>query len=284
VKLIVQNQDLASSSSSSRSQAAARLAPLRGGLRDSIQRLYAEEAGFSTFWRGNGTNVLRVLPTYGTRFWLYHRCENALPASLANGDVRRLCAGALAGSGALLLTHPLDTVRTRLAASRLHVGRGAYTGPSDCLRFTWRHEGVRGLYAGCLISLLEIAPYTAICFASYEGAKHRFSEQSGGSSVVGKLMSGLLGGVLASTFCYPLDTVRRQLMLEGSKGFDARYQRSGLSCIAQLWRAGGAIRFYRGWSITLCKSVPTVAITFVVNDFLQESLRPLQRWRGGERI
>ena len=39
----------------------------------------------------------------------------------------------------------------------------------DCVCQTWRRGGVAGLYAGCLASMLEIAPYTAIAFTSYEG-------------------------------------------------------------------------------------------------------------------
>merc|ERR1712048_85987 len=124
-------------------------------------------------WRGNGVNVARVLPTYAARFWLFRRCDDVLKLFVGQDDMRRLCAGGLAGSGALLLTHPLDTVRTRLASARVFADEVAYTGPLDVLRSTVRSEGVRGLYAGCIVSLFEIAPYSAIAFAGYEGAKMR---------------------------------------------------------------------------------------------------------------
>lgn len=279
VKLVLQNQELAA--------ARGRQAPL-SGLVDALRRLPHEEGGIASLWRGNGTNVLRVLPTYASRFWLYGQCERALPQSLQQPDVRRLCAGALAGAGALLVTHPLDTVRTRLAAARLGLGGGqAYAGPADCLRETWRREGVRGLYAGCAMSLVEIAPYTAVAFAGYEGVKQRLCRKEGGhASMPARLVAGLVSGITATTLCYPLDTMRRQLMLEGSRGFEARYCRSAAHCLVQLWREGGVPRFYRGWTATVLKSAPSVAITFTVRDWLLEGInlasfiQAKHRWTG----
>jgi len=190
------------------------------------------------------------------------------PAHL-QADARRLCAGALAGAGALLLTHPLDTMRTRLAASRVFADELAYRGLIDCCTATWRQEGIRGFYAGCAVSLLEIAPYTAISFAGYEGLKQRLRHTKHGRKFA-QPFAGLVSGAVATTVCYPLDTLRRQLMLEGARGYEARYERSFIKCCTILWLEGGLKRFYRGWSVTLLKSVPTIAITFVVNDSLKE--------------
>ena len=62
-----------------------------------------------------------------------------------------------------------------------HPGIGILAPPSqDCFLSAWRKGGVRGLYAGCFASMLEIAPYSAIVFTSYEGgrsqklARHHF--------------------------------------------------------------------------------------------------------------
>lgn len=172
------------------------------------------------------------------------------------------------------MTHPLDIVRTRLASARLFEGEAFYQGASDCLRRTWSAAGVRGLYAGCGVSLLEIAPYTAIAFAGYEGAKQRLEhlDTSSLNSAMLKILAGLSSGASATMMCYPLDTVRRQLMLDGALGFDARYRGSVVHCLRSLWQQGGVWRFYRGLSVTLLKSVPSVAITFLSNDWLREAL------------
>jgi solute carrier family 25 (mitochondrial folate transporter), member 32 len=47
--------------------------------------------------------------------------------------------------------------------------RGAhYDGVIDCVKRTWRHEGVYGFYKGCLPNALRVAPGAAITFYSYE--------------------------------------------------------------------------------------------------------------------
>ena len=90
--------------------------------------------------------------------------------------------------------------------------------------------------------------------------------------------SGLCSGVAATTMCYPLDTVRRQLMLDGALGFDSRYQGSIFQCCRYLWSQGGILPFYRGWTVTLMKSVPSVSITFLTKDILLSEMRKWS-WR-----
>lgn len=181
----------------------------------------------------------------------------------------------MAGVGALLLTHPLDTVRTRLAAARIFADELSYRGFMDCVRQTWHRGGVAGLYVGCLASMLEIAPYTAIAFTSYEGLKQRLlpgTTTQSSSIWCRRVFAGLCSGVAATTFCYPLDTVRRQLMLDGALGFDSRYNGSIWQCCRYLWSQGGILPFYRGWTVTLMKSVPSVSITFLTKDMLLSEL------------
>ncbi|CAJ1381517.1 unnamed protein product [Effrenium voratum] len=141
----------------------------------------------------------------------------------------------------------------------------------DCLRRTWRSGGISGLYAGYVASMLEIAPYTAIAFTSYEGVKQRL--QGHLPPWAAKICAGVCSGCAATGVCYPLDTVRRQLMLDGALGFDCRYHGSIVRCCRSLCSQGGLVQFYKGWSVTMLKSVPTVTITFFTKDFLLTKLR-----------
>lgn len=265
VKLVLQNQQL--------SVGHAAELPVRN-LVHGMNQLLQEPMGFAGLWRGNLSNVMRVLPTYGARFWLFTYFDSAL-SWVPQSDTRRFISGGLAGVGALLLTHPLDTVRTRLAAARIFADEVSYIGFMDCVSQTWGSRGVAGLYAGCLASMLEIAPYTAIAFTSYEGLKQRLMVPGAAGSPLWcrQVFAGLCSGVAATTMCYPLDTVRRQLMLDGALGFDSRYQGSILRCCKYLWSQGVVLPFYRGWSVTLLKSVPSVSITFLTKDLLLAEMR-----------
>eukprot|EP00435_Cladocopium_sp_Y103_P027607 s69_g6.t2 len=244
VKLVLQNQQL--------SVGHAKEVPVRN-LLHGMTMLLQEPMGFAGLWRGNLSNVMRVVPTYGARFWLFTYFDSRL-VFVAQNDTRHFISGGLAGVGALLLTHPLDgagwdeiqslgtpfkrnswifvkdTVRTRLAAARIFADELSYRGFMDCVRQTWHRGGICGLYVGCLASMLEIAPYTAIAFTSYEGLKQRLLPGTTASSSIWcrRVFAGLCSGVAATTFCYPLDTVRRQLMLDGALGFDSRYSGSAI--------------------------------------------------------
>eukprot|EP00955_Chlamydomonas_euryale_P111498 366070-Chlamydomonas_euryale.AAC.9 len=79
---------------------------------------------------------------------------------------RRLTAGACAGMTATALTHPLDTVRLRLA-----LPGHPYPSASGAFLAIARNEGLAALYKGLVPTLLGVAPYAALNFASYDMMK-----------------------------------------------------------------------------------------------------------------
>ena len=82
--------------------------------------------------------------------------------------------GALAGMTGTALTHPLDTIRLRLA-----LPNHGYTGISNAFVTVARVEGVGALYKGLIPTLAGIAPYAAINFASYDMAKKLYYGENG---------------------------------------------------------------------------------------------------------
>eukprot|EP01043_Picozoa_sp_COSAG02_P022637 COSAG02_NODE_1182_length_14021_cov_4.502442_11_plen_326_part_00 len=270
--------------------------PYRGVV-DALARIPREQ-GVAAFWRGNLTNISRVVPTYALRFMFFdqfrkltsigHDSSKPLPLS------RQMAAGALSGSVTMLCTFPLDLLRTRMSAEVTAAGAPrVYRGMYSSARRIVQAQGVSGLYQGIGISLFEIAPYLAISFGGYEYLKERLprpagSDVEGGAgrmTVLGlwsKLGCGWLAGLSASLTCYPADTVKRQMMLSGSAATVTaasnsttapRVAESVGACVARMYRAGGMQIFYRGCLINAVNSGPAAAITFVVNDLLRELLK-----------
>eukprot|EP01052_Picozoa_sp_SAG31_P038776 SAG31_NODE_5245_length_2652_cov_2.870008_2_plen_184_part_00 len=132
--------------------------PYRGTM-DALMRL-PQEQGPLAYWRGNLTNCLRVVPTYALRFALFGQYRQLVSQKLEPGLARELATGALAGGTTLMVTYPLDLLRTRLSAS---VEARSPTGIVQLSRSIVEQNGPIGLYRGVWISLLEITPYTAIC-------------------------------------------------------------------------------------------------------------------------
>lgn len=67
--------------------------------------------------RGNGTNVVRIVPYSASQFAAYEYCKTLLmaPGETELDTPRRLTAGAIAGIVSVVCTYPLDIVRTRLS-------------------------------------------------------------------------------------------------------------------------------------------------------------------------
>jgi Mitochondrial carrier protein len=108
--------------------------------------LVTKEEGPLALWKGNGANVLRVIPVYGLKF-----AFNDTFKSMVAGPTKKklttselLWVGTLAGLFQTILTYPLETVRTRLSLGA-EQGGVHYKGIGDCFKQMVKTEGVSGL-------------------------------------------------------------------------------------------------------------------------------------------
>ncbi|KAL4451675.1 hypothetical protein ABPG75_007337 [Micractinium tetrahymenae] len=92
-------------------------------LGPTLSHIYRTE-GLPGLFRGNGASVLRIVPYAAVHYWAYEHYRRLLVSAGALGAQEHrgpplldLLAGAAAGGSAVLLTYPLDLVRTRLAYS-----------------------------------------------------------------------------------------------------------------------------------------------------------------------
>lgn len=93
------------------------------GIVPSLVKIWKEE-GFLGYYKGNGTNVLRIVPYMAVQFAAYEEYKKLL--GISDGEhspIWRLCAGAMAGITSVTVTYPLDLVRTRLSAQLEGVNR-----------------------------------------------------------------------------------------------------------------------------------------------------------------
>ena len=275
--------------------------PFSGPI-DCLVRIPREQ-GFASLWRGNVPNLLRIVPTYGLRFTFLDYFQAAAAYGAPTGQPlslpRQMASGGLSGFATILVTYPLDLARTRMSAEL--DGRASVT---RTMRTVWQHEGFRGLYRGLLVSALEISPYLAISLGGYEYVKQRIPEDQ--SSPYTKLAAAWATGLVGSLTCFPIDTVKRRIMLDGAPNFEASAAsgrlksramatasgteslmvakgtvgtaRGAWGYVVGMYREGGVRIFYRGGLVNALKSAPAVAITFVTNDFLKDLLK--SEWGG----
>lgn len=253
IKLLFQVQAVPSSGTSSTAYT---------GVWQAASKILREE-GILAFWKGNGTNIIRIFPYSAAQLAANDQYKRLV--ATAEGDLtvpRRLFAGACAGMTATALTHPLDTVRLRLA-----LPNSGYNGMSHAFVSMARNEGIMSLYKGLIPTLVGIAPYAAMNFATYDMMKRWFYESTGTSqNPIANLGLGGISGTIAASACYPLDTIRRRMQMKG------QVYKNQLDAFKTIWAKEGAVGFYRGWSANTIKVVPQNAIRFVSYEFLKSML------------
>lgn len=122
-------------------------------------------------YRGNGANVLRLIPEVMLKFGIHDQLRIICGASAADPAQlplsSRIAAASLTGLFRTTLFHPLSVIRTRLTAdSRPNVSR--YRGIYGCFRDTWQLERLRGLYSGFSLAAVLPMPYLTVCFVTYD--------------------------------------------------------------------------------------------------------------------
>jgi len=82
-------------------------------------------------------------------------------------------AGTVGGIGAVLVGHPLDTIKVRLQTSRT----GGEMSMLSCARMTMREEGIRGFWKGMQSPLAGEGFFNAVQFLTYGASKRFLLEQ-----------------------------------------------------------------------------------------------------------
>jgi hypothetical protein len=233
--------------------------------------------GVLALWRGNFANCVRVFPSYALRFAFFDFYQK-LVSSGSSPDAplpawRQLVSGGLSGATTLTLTYPLDLLRTRLATNSSTGVRPSLIATASN---TLKSEGVLGLYRGYVISVIEITPYLALSMGGYNWLKDKSENSDQKGSPWNNLLYGWMSGTTASLVCYPMDTIKRRMMLLGSVdhgSWAASVSGGNIRATISDVLAGRGVRgLYAGCMVNALNSGPAAAITFAANDFLRDRL------------
>ncbi|EIE18155.1 mitochondrial carrier, partial [Coccomyxa subellipsoidea C-169] len=264
---------------------------MRGkGVGETLRNILEKE-GVGGLFRGNGASVLRIVPYAALHFGAYEYYRELLvkaaAASVGKGVVEYdvppaldLVAGSAAGATAVLVTYPLDLVRTRLAYDT------EANGPVPRVRLTIRgvlaatvrQEGALGLYRGIGPTLCGILPYAGLKFYVYQSLKQQYRRWPGEHHLqklpVGVMLTfGACSGLVAQTFTYPLDVVRRQMQVQHLIDWQATQQiRSTWQGLRLIISQQGSRALFAGLSLNYMKVVPSTAIGFTIYDALKHYL------------
>jgi len=251
VKLLIQNQDEMIKSG--------RLQERYKGIGECFQRVIREE-GFGQLWRGNLANVLRYFPTqalnfafkdYFKRTFGYNRDRDGY----TKWFMGNLASGGAAGACSLFFVYSLDYARTRLANDAKSAKKGGgerqFDGLLDVYRKTYASDGLAGLYRGFVISCVGIVVYRGLYFGLFDSLKP-FLSGSFKDSFVASFFLGWAVTIGAGLASYPLDTVRRRMMMTSG---EATKYKSSIHAFSEIVKNEGTSSLFKGAGANILRAV-----------------------------
>merc|ERR1712176_209113 len=246
IKLLVQNQDEMIKQG--------RLDKPYNGVVDCLRRVLATE-GVYPLWRGNLGQCLRYFPTQALNF-AFKDSIKAIFATPKDASAQRkfatnIASGGAAGTLSLLFVYSLDYARTRLANdAKGKGGERQFNGLIDVYVKTLESDGIQGLYRGFTISAVGIFIYRGMYFGLFDTLSPIIVGKDGNVGI--SFLLGWAVTVTAGLMSYPIDTIRRRMMMTSGGG--AKYKGS-VDCAMQIMKNEGFMSMMKGAGANILRGV-----------------------------
>uniref|UniRef100_A0A0K0DL56 ADP/ATP translocase n=1 Tax=Angiostrongylus cantonensis TaxID=6313 RepID=A0A0K0DL56_ANGCA len=258
------------------------------GVLDCFMRV-PKEQGFLSLWRGNGVNIFRSCcqESLGFAFkdffkiWSLDAVAPLPPSSLHTAHflicggflytfdtthLGNLVAGGCSGAATMVIIYPLEFIRTRLA---IDLGKDRkdreFTGMFDCARKIMKQDGFAGMYRGLLPSIQYIIIYRGAYYGLFDSAKPYISKDGDALSFWRAFTAGQVVTLIAAMLSYPLDTIRRRLMMAaGHKNF---MYKGTIDCTKYIYVNEGWKAFFNGALVNAMRGTGAALVLAVCNEF-----------------
>jgi len=268
IKLLVQNQDEMIKQG--------RLDKPYNGVVDCLRRVLATE-GVYPLWRGNLANVLRYFPTQALNF-AFKDSIKAIFATPKDASAQRkfatnIASGGAAGTLSLLFVYSLDYARTRLANdNKSKTGTRQFNGLIDVYVKTLKSDGIQGLYRGFTISAVGIFIYRGMYFGLFDTLSPIIVGKDGNVGL--SFLLGWAVTVTAGLMSYPIDTIRRRMMMTSGGG--VKYKGS-VDCAMQIMKTEGFMSMMKGAGANILRGVAGAGVLAGFEKFQNLYIK----WRTG---
>jgi len=251
VKLLIQNQDEMIKQG--------RLKEPYKGIGECFRRTIADE-GFIALWRGNTANVIRYFPTQALNFAFKDYFKKMFGYTLSKDGYWKTFAGNIASGGAagassLLFVYSLDYARTRLANDAKSAKKGGgerqFNGLFDVYKKTIASDGIQGLYRGFNISCVGIVVYRGLYFGMFDSLKPLLPAGLD-KNFLATFLLGWSITIAAGLASYPIDTIRRRMMM--TSGQAVKY-RSSMHAFSEIVKNEGTKSLFKGAGANILRAV-----------------------------
>jgi len=230
--------------------------------------------GLVSLWRGNSATMARILPYAAIQFSSHEHYKTLLKVDQKDTPkIMRFFAGSLAGVTGQLATYPLDKVRAVMAVTN---SGGQYRSVWSVVQKIKTEEGVLALYRGVTPSMFGVMLYAGTSFFTYETLKNAAAAREGGGdsspTVLQRMLSGAVAGLLGQTSSYPLDIIRRRMQTGVSLGKGNKYSSFTKTFLSVLRQEGVRRGLYKGISMNFIKGPVATSISFTTFDYIKMAM------------
>lgn len=258
--------------------------------------------GIRSFWKGNVSGSIMYVIYNSSQFCTYSFFNKSLEPY--TGDSIKLhssIVGGLSGISSSITSYPFDILRTRSIANNQIKLYRIRDGISDI----WKTSGLKGFYQGSMSAIISISISTSIIFGTYEGLRsycemklNKLDDSSSNQIRVYQFLNhsaSSISGLISKLITFPIDTVRRRILLKDSTHLKEMLQLSTtttttkdaeiykylttykkqigggvgqdkqhpvfVSIVRQMIKHEGLTSFYKGLTMGLVKSVPSTVVT-----------------------
>lgn len=256
------------------------LRPDETSVRQVVRDVYRQE-GLLAFWRGNTPSVIQKAGNSALNFMLMDFFKQTISGCMTTiyGDsytpsqstrmLNSLLSGGLSGATTTTLLYPLEFLRTRLAVD-INKGSGErrhFRGMRDVVVYTHKTDGFRGMYKGYGTSICYVAMHRVVYLGGFDVAKMEVLQYThkDSLSMTERVAIAQSVSLLAAAVCYPLDTVRRQLMMQA--GLQEKQFTTTWACAQSIHHTQGMRGFFKGLGPNLAKTVGGALLLVAYDSF-----------------
>ena len=238
------------------------------GISDCFLRIYQEQ-GFLSFWRGNFSNVVRYFPAQALNFAIKDAIKKVLPVTHPTKEkwksfAMNFAAGGLAGTISVVLLYPLDFIRTRLGTD---MGRSAqdreFLTMRQVITKIVKSDGIFGIYRGLGASIGCAFIYRALYFGLFDSGKSILFEDFKNANLLLVWAFAQFVTTASGTISYPLDTVRRSLMMQS--GRKEIVYNGFIDCSKKIYVNGGVKAFFKGGATNVLRGTGGALVLVIYN-------------------
>jgi solute carrier family 25 carnitine/acylcarnitine transporter 20/29 len=252
--------------------------PIYSGFLDCARKTVAWE-GPTGLYKGVASPLAGQMVFRMTLFSAFGGAKRWLSTN-ADGSTRPLVtsdffkAGAMTGFAAAFAEGPVDfyksQIQVQIVRSKVNPDyKPPFTKVLDCVRQTFRYNGIKGPYQGLGATLVRNVPANSVYLGSFEVMKREVAkyQQRPVSELHPATVTALggLGGIFYWLVIFPVDAVKSVMQTDDIRKPQRKFPTMA-SAAQQLWAEGGLRRFYKGFTPAIIRAAPANGVMLMTVD------------------